>query len=90
MFAVRYDNGARASAVCGVDKGRFFFCVLYYALYRRRVGADNGNYPARGDNVSEAQAESVRDVLETKLGGEVEVNVINGGQPIYYFIISVE
>ena len=43
-----------------------------------------------GDNVSEAQAESVRDVLETKLGGEVEVNVINGGQPIYYFIISVE
>ena len=42
-----------------------------------------------GDNVTEQQAEDVKSQLEAKLGG-VEINVINGGQPIYYFIISVE
>ena len=43
-----------------------------------------------GDSVSEEQAESVREVLENKLGPDVEVTAIRGGQPIYHFIISVE
>ncbi len=43
-----------------------------------------------GESVSEEQAESVRVVLENKLGSDVEVSAIRGGQPIYYFIISVE
>ncbi len=43
-----------------------------------------------GDAVSDDQAESVREVLEAKLGENVEVSAIRGGQPIYYFIISVE
>ena len=28
--------------------------------------------------------------LRNKYGDEVEMNIVNGGQPIYYFIISVE
>ena len=43
-----------------------------------------------GDAVSDEQAESVREALETKLGSDVEVTAIRGGQPVYYFIISVE
>lgn len=43
-----------------------------------------------GESVSEEQAESVREVLENKLGSDIEVTTIRGGQPIYYFIISVE
>lgn len=43
-----------------------------------------------GESVSEEQAESVREVLENKLGSDIEVTAIRGGQPIYYFIISVE
>ena len=43
-----------------------------------------------GESVSEEQAESVREVLENKLGPDVEVTAIRGGQPIYHFIISVE
>ena len=43
-----------------------------------------------GDAVTDEQAESVCDVLQTKLGEEIEVTAIRGGQPVYYFIISVE
>ena len=43
-----------------------------------------------GESVSEEQAESVRNVLENKLGSDIEITAIRGGQPIYYFIISVE
>ena len=43
-----------------------------------------------GDAVSDDQAESVKEVLESKLGDNIEVSAIRGGQPIYYFIISVE
>ena len=43
-----------------------------------------------GKDVTDEQADSVREVLENKLGSDVEVTAIRGGQPVYYFIISVE
>lgn len=43
-----------------------------------------------GDNVAEEQALQVQSALSEKLNNDIEINVINGGQPIYYFIISVE
>ena len=43
-----------------------------------------------GSDVSEEQAEQISSALEEKLGSSVEVTLVNGGQPVYYFIISVE
>ena len=43
-----------------------------------------------GDSVTEAQAEEVKAQLAAKLGDDIEISIVNGGQPIYYFIISVE
>ena len=43
-----------------------------------------------GEDVTDAQAASVEAQLNEKLGGKVEITFINGGQPVYYFIISVE
>ena len=43
-----------------------------------------------GEDVSDEQAEEIRAALEAKLGKDVELTMINGGQPVYYFIISVE
>jgi DAK2 domain fusion protein YloV len=43
-----------------------------------------------GEGVTAEQAESARAGLAEKLGSQVEINVVNGGQPIYHFIISVE
>lgn len=43
-----------------------------------------------GEGVSEKDAEAVQEKLADKYGDEVEISIVNGGQPIYYFIISVE
>lgn len=43
-----------------------------------------------GEGVTEEQAESVKQKLADKYSDEVEISIVNGGQPIYYFIISVE
>ena len=43
-----------------------------------------------GEDVSEEDAQKVSDALQAKVGPDVEVTLINGGQPVYYFIISIE
>ncbi|MBD5082621.1 MAG: DAK2 domain-containing protein, partial [Clostridiales bacterium] len=43
-----------------------------------------------GEEATEEMASEVEAKLRNKYGDEVEINIVNGGQPIYYFIISVE
>ncbi len=43
-----------------------------------------------GEGVSDDKAEEVKKMVQSKIGKHVDVTLINGGQPIYYFIISVE
>ncbi len=43
-----------------------------------------------GNGITEEEAEAVKSRLEDKYGDDVEISIVNGGQPIYYFIISVE
>ncbi len=43
-----------------------------------------------GEDVSDEQAAEIEAELQEKFGNKVEITLINGGQPIYYFIISVE
>ena len=43
-----------------------------------------------GADVSDAQAEKAYETISAKLGDSVEINLINGGQPVYYYIVSVE
>ena len=42
-----------------------------------------------GENVTQEEAESAAAVLEGKLP-DAELTVVNGGQPVYYYMISVE
>lgn len=42
-----------------------------------------------GENVTQEDAESAAAVLEEKLP-DAELTVVNGGQPVYYYMISVE
>ncbi|MBQ8749142.1 MAG: DAK2 domain-containing protein [Clostridia bacterium] len=42
-----------------------------------------------GDKIEESEAESVKEKLESKYP-LCDVNIINGGQPIYYYLVSVE
>ena len=43
-----------------------------------------------GEGVSAEQAEKTGKAIETKIGNGVEVSVVYGGQPVYYYIISIE
>ncbi len=43
-----------------------------------------------GSDVSEDMASAAYDLLRVKLSDDIEINLVNGGQPVYYYIISVE
>ena len=43
-----------------------------------------------GSDVTDDKAEELQKFMQTKLGSKVEIMLINGGQPIYYYMISVE
>lgn len=43
-----------------------------------------------GEDVTDGDAEALRARIEEKFGSRIDVNLIYGGQPVYYYIISVE
>ncbi len=43
-----------------------------------------------GEDVTEKEAENIRNVIANKLSSSIEVSVVYGGQPVYYYIISAE
>ena len=43
-----------------------------------------------GCDVSEEEAEHTADLIRSKVGGDVEVTCISGGQPVYYYMLGVE
>lgn len=43
-----------------------------------------------GCDVSEEDAQRTLEMIQSKVGDHIEVTLINGGQPVYYYMISVE
>lgn len=43
-----------------------------------------------GEGVTDDEAEETRKFIENKIAKDVEVTLVNGGQPVYYYILSVE
>ena len=43
-----------------------------------------------GEDVTDEQAAALEEQIQQKYGAKTEITVINGGQPIYYYILSVE
>ncbi len=43
-----------------------------------------------GEDISEDEANGIYNKINEKFGDKVEITLVNGGQPVYYFIISVE
>ena len=43
-----------------------------------------------GEGITEEQANALAQNIRAKIGQQLEVTVIDGGQPVYYYIISVE
>ncbi|MDE5620396.1 MAG: DAK2 domain-containing protein [Ruminococcus sp.] len=43
-----------------------------------------------GADVTEENAEQTKELIQSKLSDKIEVMLVNGGQPVYYYIISAE
>ncbi len=43
-----------------------------------------------GSDVTDQNAKELEEYVQSKLGDKLEVTFVNGGQPVYYYIISVE
>ena len=43
-----------------------------------------------GQDVTEEQAQEAYDRIRSKISSNVEITLVNGGQPVYYFIVSLE
>lgn len=43
-----------------------------------------------GEGISEEDANEALRLIRNKAGDNVEISLVNGGQPVYYFILSVE
>ncbi len=43
-----------------------------------------------GEDIDDAQAALLEEQLNERFGSKVEITFVNGGQPVYYYIISVE
>lgn len=63
-----------------------------YKLVKSLVKKSDGNFITLiyGSDVTDSQAESAHELLHNKFGSDYEINLISGGQPVYYYIISVE
>lgn len=82
--------------VMALDNGKLSFVDkdLNHAAYRltkRLVNNDTGFVTVmHGADVSEETAEQLVAKLQSKFGDRVEIMLVNGGQPVYYYIISAE
>ena len=43
-----------------------------------------------GEGISEEEAEDVREKIRRRAPKNCEVSLLEGGQPVYYYLISVE
>ena len=43
-----------------------------------------------GEDVTDEQAAVLEEEIRNKYGAKTEITFIKGGQPVYYYIISVE
>ena len=99
-FAARdsdYDgHNIKQGEILGLENGKLSFTEkditkAVYRLIKSMVKRDSSFVTMiYGSDVSDAQAEKAYETISEKFGDSVEINLVNGGQPVYYYIISVE
>ena len=64
---------------------------MTYRLARSMVKKDTSFITViSGCDVTEEEAEKTTELVRAKVGNDIEVTHISGGQPVYYYMISVE
>ena len=89
-------HNIRAGEILAMDNGKLAFVEkdLQKALLKltRSMVKKDASFVTviYGADVSEEQAAAAYELLRAKINDNIEINLINGGQPVYYYIISVE
>ncbi len=78
------DNGKLSFTEKDVNKAAY---KLTKKLYKNDTSFITVIY---GADVTDEKAEELEQLIKNKAGNDIEVMLINGGQPVYYYIISVE
>ena len=82
--------------ILALDNGKLSFTErdINKATYKlvKKLSKGDVSYVTliHGADVPEENAEELQKFIQSKLSDKIEVMLVNGGQPVYYYIISVE
>lgn len=99
-FAVRdsdYDgHKIKQGEILAMDNGKIVFVEknLTKSLIKltKRLISSSSSYITimYGSDVTDEDAQDAYEQLRSKISGDIDIVLVNGGQPVYYYIISVE
>ena len=99
-YAVRdseYDgHKIKQGEILAMDNGRIVFTDkdVTKALTKltKRLISGSSSYVTLmyGSDVTDEAANAAYEQLRARISDSIEINLVNGGQPVYYYIISVE
>ncbi len=99
-FAARNSNfdgkDIKEGELLALDNGKVSFtetdmekCIL--KLVKQLIKKDSSFLTViYGEDVSDSSAQKIETLLNSKFGDKLEITLVNGGQPVYYYILSVE
>ena len=89
-------HSIKEGEILALDNGKLSFTEkdINKATYKlaKKLAKGDVSYITliHGADVTEENAEELQKFIQSKLGDKVEVMLANGGQPVYYYIISAE
>lgn len=99
-FAVRDsvvgDKKIKRGDILGMENGKLNVVerditrVLYKVTKHLMTGSSSYVTVIYGADVSDDDAQSAFSYLKQKFGNNIELSLVNGGQPVYYYMVSVE
>lgn len=99
-FAVRdseYDgHKIKQGEILAMDNGKIVFTEknltkTLVKLTKRLVSSSSSYITVMyGSDVTEEDANEAYEILRSRISDDIDIVLVNGGQPVYYYIISVE
>lgn len=99
-FAVRDsevdDKKIKQGDILGMENGKLAVVekdivkALYKTVKRLVSGSTSYITVIYGADVSEEDAAEAYETLKSRFSTDIEITLVNGGQPVYYYIVSVE
>ncbi len=82
--------GLKNGKLSYIEKDPVSACVRVARSLARRHPDTSFITLVYGEGITAQQAEEAKRLLSAKVSADVEITLVEGGQPVYYFIISVE